>query len=495
MRTRVASDDGMTLVEVVVASAILFFIMTAILGLVSRTTVMSLQAKQISEVNNAVNSYVEWARTLPFTKVSAPPIGSMESTTIPAGDYTVQIVPTVQPGSNNYLKNVTLAVTATRANGDLKVLNTMVIIYDRDQYFTEGTQSALTDPTVAFLTATPPDGTPVWSDATGSWWVDSSGVTRPLVLTVKATATTGRTVDEVYLMGEQSWDLMDTYKNHARWLNPTWTDSPLFYWDLKQATALGEPLVQEGIRSVYAYVKDSAGVVRYEMRQFCVDNLPPSTPPTPIQHDPAGSMPGTLFWPLVWDGTSPAWQYQLGIRQQPLAPTTTIWQWPLIAFHFTSQTAYSPASDPMSRYAVVARARSPRELYGPWGDWTEYITRPQITGTYAIEKQTSGSSRWWKVTPSLTASAPTFDATGTVYAWYEGSSLLATTTVNTYVAPSVTVLSDPSVTPFPARTYYVSVSTIPLGWNSTGASVTRKSNVVTTLENVTGTYTFGPGVW
>lgn len=495
-RSRNASDEGMSLVEVIVAASILFIIMTGVIGLVGRTTLMSVQARQMNNINNTVNSYVEWARGLPFDDVALAPSGSLDTTVIVTGDYSIQIVPTVQPNANHYLKNLWLGVTATRADGAMKVVNTMVIIHDRDQYMTDASQGPSTDPSIVFLGSCPPDGTPVWADATGSWWKDASG-NRPLYLQVKVAATSGRTVEEVYLQGEQSYYLQRSGGFPALWTNPTWSDSPVFLWDLNQKNIADEKQVQEGIRSVYAYVKDSAGVIRYDMRQFVVDNKPPEAIPAPLTHDNTGTMGGILSWPAVMDGTSPAYGYAIDVRKQPSTPAVAYSSWAWTPGYSGPETSAMLGATPMSRYAIRVRSYSPRGLTTYWSSWLHVVTRPKVTGTYSVIKSNS-TPKGWKVTAKLTATAPSFESTSTTYSWYEGTTLLGTTTTNTFTAPAVSYSGDPTNLNFPARTYSVIVRTQPLGLPSgtSNAIVEKRSNELATVVQIaSGTYTFTEGVW
>src|SRR5574340_923735 len=431
LRGRFGSDEGMTIIEVVVASAILFFIMTAILSLVSRTTLMAAQAKQMNDSNNALTAYVEWARSIPFDKVALTAAGgSLETTTIALGDYTVRVEPTnVTVNPNDHLKNVWLTITTTQPNGFSKVTTTMVMIHDRDQYLTQAAQGGPTDPSIVFLSASPPNSSAVWCDSYGSWWKDASGTTRPLRIWVTATANGSRTLAEVYLQCEGLWDLKNSMNSQARWntdnFGTTSSTTCDILWDLKQKDTDGNPVVQEGIRSIYAYVIDSAGAIRYDMWQYCVDNLPPLVAPV-VTWDDSAALAGTFSWPVVMDGTSPSNSYILDIRKQPLTPTTLYSVWTAAGFYtkYATSHVYTFAS-PMSRYCIRAKALSVRGLQGPTSSWMHFVTRPKLTGSYLIDKSVG---KWWRVTPTLTATAPSFESTATSYAWYENGNLLATTT-------------------------------------------------------------------
>lgn len=492
IKERFASDSGMTIVEVVVASAILFFIMTALIGLVGRTTSMAAQARQMNDVNNAVSTYVEWMRGLPFVALD-----SIESTTIAAGDYTVQIVPTVEASDNEYLKNVWLGVTVTAPNGFIKAINEMVVIHDRDQYMTQSSQGPTTDPTVVFLAASPPDQTVVWLNNGLSYWKDSSGVTRSLQVSARAFATEGRTVDEVYFQLEDTYDLKDAITGDtARWLYPTWTDSPLVNIHLGQLDSDGVPIFREGLRTLQVFVKDSNGVIRQDVRQYLVDNRKPDTYPWPVSFTDNGPADRWITWPLVMDGTTPAAEYISAIARQPATGSATTSTWISSGTYRGRATAWKFPGLPMSRYYGVTAAASPRNLWSTISPSYFIVTRPTLTGTYDVQKRLT-TPKGWTVTTSLVVTAPSFESTETKYEWYEGSTLTTTTASNTYTPPAVTVEGDPATTPFPARSYSVVVTTRPLGYPSgtANAAVSRTSNTVTTVANPTGTYTFTEGTW
>lgn len=506
VKARFASDDGMTLVEVVVASAVLFFIMTAVLSLVSRTTLMSLQAKQMNDVNNAINSYVEWARSLPFTALD-----SLEATQIATGDYTVTIVPSIVDSStvdapSESIKDIRLVVTALRGAETVQTVDTVVKIPDRDRNQDQSVRGGSSDPTIKWAASCPPNGAVLWSSGGLTYTRNSAYQIVPLSLSANVGAVSPRLVSEVYMQGEQSWDLQNVYGDKARWFDPTWSLSPAFAWDLNQQNVLGEKIVQDGLRSLHAYVLDTSGGMRYDIRQYLVDNYAPVSSPAPIQHDPAGSMGGVISWQGILDGTSPVYWYYLGIRQQPATSTTSMSVWPLwgmflkgdiLPHDAAGRAQYAhPSPQPMSRYAANVQGVSPRFLYGPWSGWVFYVARPKLTGDFYIHRADS-NLKWWRVAPKLYASAPSFESTGTTYEWYENDVLLATTTVNSFIPPETWVYGDPDDFPFPVRSYRVAVTTKPLGFPNfeNNPVVTKSSNVVTTVQNNTGIYLFTVGTW
>jgi len=96
------ADSGMTLVEVLFASTILLVAMMGMMALLVGSQTMSIKAKEKADLVNAVTSYIERARDLPFTSVGAlggyggSVPGSLTATTSAGGGYAITITtPTV----------------------------------------------------------------------------------------------------------------------------------------------------------------------------------------------------------------------------------------------------------------------------------------------------------------------------------------------------------------------------------------------------------------
>ncbi|MDZ4655513.1 MAG: hypothetical protein U1F44_06525 [Coriobacteriia bacterium] len=484
----------MTLIEVVVAASILFIIMTGVLGLLGRTMMMGAEAKQINVTNNAVSSYIEWARSLPFVTVA-----SIEATTVVNEEYTVTIEPTVQDGDNAALKNVYLSVTTTRVDGFSKVSNLMVVIRDRDQHLTAATRSPGTDPKIRFVSPTPPDGTAVWLAGDGvSYWRDSGGTEHQLTLQLETSAVSPRTVDEVSIWCDDAFTLEDMLGTSAIWPTPSWTTLPTsFAWNLNQLDVEGAPRVDEGLRSVAVYVRDSAGVKVYDLRQYVVDNRAPDVAPSPLTYASPGSMSGALTWDPVLDGTSWAYGYEVELRRHDAGQITPdpLVTWTLVSGYSGSATTFDVPAAPFTQYVAQVRAYSPLGHQTDWTAIAPFVTRPLLTGSYAVVKTTTGNSKGWTVTPTLSVTPPAFPTWegSTSYAWYAGTTVVSTSTANTYTPPVVTA-GDPKTNPFPTSTYSVKVTTQPKG-DGVASTIVITSNAVTTVEHDSGTYTFGEGTW
>lgn len=411
-------DEGMTLVELVVAASILFIVLTGILSLLMQTIHMSAQARELNVANNAVNSYVEWVRSLDFEQVapSTTPTGSIETTVSHNGAYTITITPSVavspiDPHGN--LKELHMAVAVTRADGYARTFSLMALIRNREQYLVGGARNAATDPTITFTSATPTEGAVVYGTSTpiqvqaaastgrilesGSYWVDNVRKLRSATTTASAE----------WSIGTQLW-------------NP-----PIYYWDTTFQES-GTQWFPDGLRTVVVYVRDNTGIEVYKSRQLLVDNYPPANPTAPT-HAGAGSMGGTLSWPTVYDGTTLAPQYQIEMRVQGSTSTT--------GDPFETGSAWSPAqgyrgaeaswivqAQPFNRYYARVRALSPRSVIALNADptveppntsaWVKmaapFVSRPRLTGTYEVRVRGGAID---EIRPSLSVTPPNFALT------------------------------------------------------------------------------------
>ncbi|MBN1192314.1 MAG: hypothetical protein JXA36_01275 [Coriobacteriia bacterium] len=509
LQARLKRDDGMTIVEVVVASFILFIIMTAVLSLLGQTLAMSDQATRMNVRTNAINTYVEWVRSLPYDQVSMTG-GSIETTVVVTDEYTVTIDPFLENGASASLKNLYLTITVQRADGLSETFETMVVIRDRDQHLTDATRSPTTDPVIAFISPSPPDGTVIWFEDGGSWWRDAGGVTRPVQLAVRTSLYTDRTAQSVWIQTVQNWLLKNVYGDVAAWSEPTWEISPTFSWDLAQKDDIGEyrlTAAEDGEIGVKAYITDSADASNWDLRVYLVDTYAPGEvallyPEIPedtrrVEHSSAGSAGGTLTWGLTMDGGTAADHYEVEIYRQGLTQITyeSFFDWDKLSpAEIDGVSMLVPTDVPFARCVARVRAESPRQLSGPWTDLAgPFVTRPTLAGsTYYVDYQ---NVNLWTVTPYLTASLPQFPYESVSYSWYLAGSdtPMATTTQNQYTGPAFAVKPN-AKPPVPAPAYYARVTVRPTGATE---DVVLYSETVYTTSAATqdGTLTFDEGTW
>jgi len=428
MRDRLIRDEGMTIIEVVIAASILFIVLTGVLGLVARSATMGQQATQINEVNNAVSSYVEWVRSLEFKYVEDVGEtvegfeGSLDTTQVVAGPYTITIDPTVEPGNPpNVLRELHLAVTVKSGTFFQRSFDTMVIIRDRDQHLT-ARRDPLTDPKIVFDDTgsdSPPEGAVVYERGDGaSVWLDTSGVEHPIDIKIAANATEGRNLARVELMFMDFYPIKsDIYVGTAALWPDSWSDfTQPFRWDIGAKAGDNTTLeISEGACFVVARAVDDVGADGETSRQFYVDSFAPvGTPGVPV-HNPGGSMGGVLSWAPLLDGAAPVYKYELEYRVQGLTNISTN--------YWIDWTIYDPYKDespsaagpdlPFSRAIARVRGFTPRYEIDPVGHaqfasefvamTKPFVTRPTVAGsTYTVA--TAGG----KVTTNLTCTQPQF---------------------------------------------------------------------------------------
>lgn len=505
MRGAIDRDDGMSVLEIMIAAVILFIVLTGVLGLVGTTTMMGVDAKQRNVMVNALNAYVERVQSLPFDSVDVEANGgvlaSEESTRV--GEFTVTIRPAVADGTNDALKSLTVAITISAPGRNSVSMTTTVPIRDRSQFLTQANRTPETDPSIVFLDAyTPPEGAVVW----GTSCVGATGV---LKLAVEATASDGRAITNVALWIDDSYLAKDTLLNQATWNPATQTFSEsTFVWNTRQTEDIVQPdgvtyvpveIIADGMRTVSAYVLDDQGVSVYAVRHLLVDNHAPGIPGVPVT-TVASNASAELNWLKSSDGTTDADHYQVRMFKQPLddtGPVLPFEHWPEVTVGTPTGTslAYTGGTS-FSRYYPVVRALSPRNLASAYTTGSPiFVTRPLITGGYTIAQ----SNKVYTVTSTLSCSAPTFPTTGLTYQWYRFTEAaptpVAVGTGATLSANAVALTVGNKNLPCPAVSYYCVASYTPVGVHG-GTPETKTSNtVVTTATGVVGSTAYGVGTW
>lgn len=504
VRSALRHDEGFSILEIMIASVILFIVLTGVLGLVGQTTLMGVDAKQRNIMVNALNAYVERVQSLPFDHVALTDDGgvlaSEETTTV--GEFTVTIRPTVAAGANDSLKNLTVAITVAANGRATTSMTTTVPVRDRSQFMTQANRSPETDPSIEFVDAyTPAEGAVVWGTS-------CTGATGVLKLAVNATASEGRTIANVALWIDDSRIALDGMKNPATWSPATQTFAESdFIWNTMQEEAVIQedgsyhdvPIIADGMRTVSAYVLDSQGVSVYTVRHLLVDNYAPGTPGVPVT-TVLSDTAANLTWTEAFDGTSVADHYQVRAFKQPIddsGPMNPFEHWPEVTVSAPSGMSLAITSaTPFSRYYPVVRALSPRALASAYTTGTPiFVTRPKITGSYTIAQD----KKTYTVTSTLSCTPPTFPTSGLTYTWYRSDadhpSAVQVGTGTTLTANVCTLTVQNQNTPCPAVRYYCEVTYTPLGVDG-GTSEKKKSNTVATTH--TGTVSdalYGVGSW
>ena len=107
------TEDGFTVAELVIAASILFFVLTAMIGLMGASSQMTVAAKQRAVLTNVVASYIDEVRSGTWTSIAAP----TSPITRVVNGITVVINMTVETKSTSrgtpYLKVLRITATAS----------------------------------------------------------------------------------------------------------------------------------------------------------------------------------------------------------------------------------------------------------------------------------------------------------------------------------------------------------------------------------------------
>jgi Tfp pilus assembly protein PilV len=128
-------DDGFTVVELVVAAAILFFAMTALVGLLGASTNMTASAKSRSALTNTIASELETIRMLRIEEVdydtSGGQIPHTKVVTLENGVTLTLVYTITDRTAQNNTKEVLIRGTATRPGFAPVTFSSFAVIRDR----------------------------------------------------------------------------------------------------------------------------------------------------------------------------------------------------------------------------------------------------------------------------------------------------------------------------------------------------------------------------
>lgn len=416
---RFTRDDGMTIVEILIAATILFIVLTAILGLVLQTTNTGMQSKRQTLVTNTVSSYIEQVQAMPFEDVDLIADGGQlapsETTTVDG--YTIVITPTITPGATSDLKKLVVSATMSLPNGETTAASLDVVIRDKSSFLTQG----VSGPVVSWTTAVMPgEGEIVWANTKASGGA--------LWLAAEATAAEGQTISRVTITADNGWALENTIGTPAVWdfetdeREQSWSLTG-FAWNTEQEGIIDAetlevgPVIPDGMRTIKIDVTDSGGGNTERTYTFLVDNLAPSTPGIPTQG--LASTGSIASWAAASDGTDAVASYAVGLTGQAIGGS-----WARVASTVgTTQVAL----EPFKRYLVDVAAVGVNPLPATRGPRVSasvaaphsFITPPRASGTRTV----SGNGSKKKYLVSMSVPAPQFQVSGTpTYRWYSSPS-------------------------------------------------------------------------
>ncbi len=420
--SKLADDEGMTLVEIVIASVILLVVLTALIPLVYQTTLMTAQSTAQTKATNYVSSFMENVRAMPYEQVgivgSAVLPGSLEPTvTVSLGDgYTIEMSLAVEwvddeemTGAENY-KRLNIDATITAPGRKPVTYSTSTFIWGSPY-----TTGDIVPPNVAFGSASP-----------GSLEV-VSGSSVPLSGTA-STSVPGGFISSMSLKVDSSYVPNSTLETaqFSPMDNPASTGTWL--WDTTAILALknedGTPLLDEdgnpiykifsmdGKRLLMVEARDNLGTYNHATREVIVDNYAPSMCASATA-EAYRSRAVRATWAQAADGTDPAYAYNVALFREggtDALSTTSVQQ----------VTTTDLVADPFSRYYYRVQSKSigGRIEADEWTTANTVTTAPELTGTYEQRVKKTGAgvnARYTLSTTTITdVTNPAFTIDGAV---------------------------------------------------------------------------------
>lgn len=307
-------DDGFSVTEVVVAAAILFFVLTAVVGLMGVSSRMTVDAKEKSILTNVVASYIDEVRATPWDQVQTPtaPIQRV------VNGVTVTITMNVETKAtlgDEYIKYLRIGAVAM-LNGQTQRYETRVTL--RNPKFNRTLSNDPDAPIIEFDDAVAPLDDEVL-------FISERLKGGAIILKTKAYSPSDK-VKEV------------RYEVAGRTLTPQLGGSPAIFspnpmvvtlwadptWDTRQDGVI------DGFQTVTAIVTDDKGRTTSAARRFIIDNIAPLAPPGAPTMTALTSAKVRMQWPAARDGgpdTLPnyASRYQYQIRRELTSGSPSSW--------------------------------------------------------------------------------------------------------------------------------------------------------------------------
>lgn len=406
-------DAGFTLVEILVASAIMFFVATALFGLVSTSTLLSVTAKADAVAVNAANSFLEQVRRLAYTDVTQTRINALAAASSRTIDgIAVSVTATVTPQWLDWqdrnadppaFRHVAVTVRATSPAGRPFTLTTGTFVSDLRDTGTAGGPG----PNVELTADTPREGV-VWGSA----------------VPVGMEADSGDPASVLNLLEIEAGNVL-LFDNRS----PSGSSDRLSgHWNTTATNTDGTQRFPDGDYAMSATAWNDRNQFDRVTWNLTVDNHPPNTPGTPTVTSTNASTAVTFGWSTAMDGTGWARDYLVDWQIQSATGST---------FSTLLTTQVAAPADPTSlvswtgnttafrRYMVnvtargpVATGRTPQQLSSQPTTAT-FISRPSFTSTTTVNVTNAGANNDRAVlTINLGVNPPAFQVTSPVnYRW------------------------------------------------------------------------------
>lgn len=446
MRRWTASDEGVSLIELVIAALILFIAVTAVFGLILKAMDMSIQAKQQNIGLSVGSSYIEQVRALPYEAVgvvggSVP--GSLSvSTTMTISNFQVTVTPDVvmvdDPwiGPNAY-KSLTVTVTVD-APGVARPITRVVRTFIRKAETMAAGHEVPGALRIAYDSAMPARNSYVQQVMTIPFTATNSN-TAVLITTLDILGTHDKSKRGGWLTGSGGPPESPEF---AQWANvDANTISKVFSWDT--ARLLTDGVTREWPDGPYvleATAQDAVGNIAHTVWTVVVDNDPPSgvatmAPPVYYKYAPSRADLSYIYnWDLVYDGyQTETYQYVLHAYREHKGADPALAPWEnvgatgwddlgdtTILAPRRNHSLMSGAADYFSRYEVLVE---PKSYFGRTAGARDmpvpFVSRPKMTATSTVTYD--GAERRFTTTTGLRMRGAQFTTSGRTITLYRSA--------------------------------------------------------------------------
>jgi hypothetical protein len=494
----------MTMIEVVIALAILFFVVSAVVGLLGASNSLGSKSRYRTALADACNSYIEDTRSLPFTDVGVQggsPSGALAAQTVlNLGNFTITIVPTVtwvndpkMPGAHVY-KQLTLTAWATSLGKKVSTYTTTTYIRDPGMESTTSTIPPVCDfgshSDAVLLPPTAYSGT-IGLDASTTALMHNATIQHVIISVDTTACRDAGSAQAIWTPGTTHWD------NDSSGL--------LFMWDTTAKDIGGNPLSPDGVRTLQVWVDDSMGQQASVTRTIYLDNYAPvAVTASSFVATSTTDVTSTLSWAAAQDGTAGNWadHYMVTYYKQRMTDTGSTFSttsppwasdgqttdWHALTCNKTT-TSFSRYRASIQAHSYFNRASGDSWMLHAW------VSRPTAAGTYLLK--TTGSGATLKATTDITITVPWPSFPTTTLNWSVYYSLSPITSSN----PGTAIMSNATTTTSPftyhrietktlvnntdPNYYQVQANFVPNGWDPSGSTI-RSNNVgpVGTTKNV-----------
>ncbi len=433
IRSIARKDEGFSVAEVVIAAAILFFVLTAMIGLVGASQRMSVDAKRRTIVTNAMAEYIDEIRAMDYKQIAMYPTGGIRDTDPRVyGNYTVTFKNRVvfQDGANGeYLRTIYVSASCT-INGQTFTSSSTVNIKNPAN---DTTAAKLTDPdapVIKFTTATAKPDSVLYAKRVNNTTYDLNEIGVEVRSPNDAIQEVQFKVGNVLVRDDQSDSGHDAI----------WTFTPprtgafvvTSVWDTEQDG------VSDGFQTLRAIAKDDKGLVSSVDRRFIVDNEVPGVP-TDLAANATTSRAAAVAFNAAPDPVPPsggiastfATRYEYTLRKEPLGYSSSVDSWsvvgvPVIIRNATSDVAAMQKGgrlsiplvvEPFSRYSISLKAGSPRDFNATPGVLSvPLVSRAEaVSATCTTNYVKTGNSKYTDYTLQILVTRPSFPVSSVTY--------------------------------------------------------------------------------